>query len=75
MSGHAYTEDRLVEQPAIGLFSELAWQTVSAMEDALDEGLRRSYTKEIFRTKCNALFEHLYESYFGDGNSVYLDAA
>ena len=32
MSGHAYTEDQLVEQPAIGLFAELGWQTVSAME-------------------------------------------
>ena len=25
MSGHAYTEDRLVEQPAIGWFTELGW--------------------------------------------------
>ena len=30
---HAYTEDQLVEQPAIGLFAELDWQTVSAMEE------------------------------------------
>jgi predicted GIY-YIG superfamily endonuclease len=29
----AYTEDQLVEQPAIGLFAELGWQTVSAMEE------------------------------------------
>jgi type I restriction enzyme R subunit len=33
MSTHAYTEDQLVEQPAIGLFAELGWQTVSAMEE------------------------------------------
>lgn len=33
MSGHAYTEDQLVEQPAIGLFADLGWQTVSAMEE------------------------------------------
>jgi hypothetical protein len=26
MSAHAYTEDQLVEQPAIGLFAELGWQ-------------------------------------------------
>ncbi len=25
MSAHAYTEDQLVEQPAIGLFAELGW--------------------------------------------------
>jgi hypothetical protein len=30
---HAYTEDQLVEQPAIGLFAELGWVPVSAMEE------------------------------------------
>jgi hypothetical protein len=25
---HAYTEDQLVEQPAIGLFAELGWTRV-----------------------------------------------
>jgi len=33
---YAYTEDQLVEQPAIGLFAELGWQTVSAMEETFD---------------------------------------
>ena len=33
MSPHAYTEDQLVEQPAIGLFAALGWQTVSAMDE------------------------------------------
>ncbi|MDI1314740.1 type I restriction endonuclease subunit R [Prosthecobacter sp.] len=32
---HAYTEDQLVEQPAIGLFAELGWVTVSAAEENL----------------------------------------
>src|SRR5215469_8962518 len=35
---HAYTEDQLVEQPAIGLFAELGWQTVSAMEEIFGPG-------------------------------------
>lgn len=30
MTAHAYSEDQLVEQPAIGLFAELGWQTLSA---------------------------------------------
>ena len=30
MSAHAYTEDQLVEQPAIGLCAELGWSTLSA---------------------------------------------
>lgn len=38
MSNHAYTEDQLVEQPAIGLFAALGWQTVSAMEETFGSG-------------------------------------
>jgi type I restriction enzyme R subunit len=38
MSIHAYTEDQLVEQPAIGLFATLGWQTVSAMEETFGPG-------------------------------------
>jgi hypothetical protein len=32
MMVHSYTEDQLVEQSAIGLFAELGWEMVSAME-------------------------------------------
>jgi type I restriction enzyme R subunit len=35
---HAYTEDQLVEQPAIGLFAELGWETVSALEEIFGAG-------------------------------------
>lgn len=38
MSPHAYTEDQLVEQPAIGLFAALGWQTVSALEETYGAG-------------------------------------
>ena len=38
MSAHAYTEDQLVEQPAIGLFAELGWTTVSALEEVIGIG-------------------------------------
>jgi type I restriction enzyme R subunit len=46
---HAYTEDQLVEQPAIGLFAELGWQTVSAMEEAFgpDGTLARETSGEV----------------------------
>jgi type I restriction enzyme, R subunit len=37
----------------------------------LDEGLPRAYSKEIYATKCTAIFEHVYESYQGEGKSVY----
>ena len=38
MTPHAYTEDQLVEQPAIGLFADLGWQTVLAMEETFGPG-------------------------------------
>ena len=34
---HVYTEDQLVEQPAIGLFAELGWATVTALEETFGE--------------------------------------
>lgn len=46
-----------------------------AIEDTLDDGLPRAYTKELFESKSRVLFEHVYESYWGDGGSVYSDAA
>jgi hypothetical protein len=38
VSAKAYTDDHLVEQPAIALFAELRWQTVSAMEEVFRAG-------------------------------------
>jgi len=35
---HAYTEEQLVEQPAIGLFAKLGWITVSALEEVSGAG-------------------------------------
>jgi len=35
MSNHPFTEEQLVEQPSIGLFAELGWITVSALEVSL----------------------------------------
>src|SRR5688572_18938433 len=35
---HAYSEDSLVEQPAIQLFAEMGWQTVSALEEVFGVG-------------------------------------
>ena len=37
MSSHGYTEDQLCEQRAIGLFAELGWQTVSAIEEVVGQ--------------------------------------
>ena len=33
MTARAYSEDQLVEQPAIALFADLGWQTLPAMDE------------------------------------------
>ncbi len=38
MTPHPYTEDQLVEQPAIGLFAAIGWQTICALEETFGEG-------------------------------------
>jgi type I restriction enzyme R subunit len=35
---HAYSEDQLVEQPAIQIFAEMGWQTVPAIEEIFGVG-------------------------------------
>ncbi len=46
-----------------------------AIQDALDDGLPRVYSKDIYEAKCAAVFEHVYESYQGEGKSVYAESA
>jgi type I restriction enzyme R subunit len=46
MMPHAYTEDQLVEQPAIGLFAELGWSPISAIDETFGtDGLLGRETK------------------------------
>ena len=42
-----------------------------AIEDALDTGLPRSYTTDLYKQKCSAVFEHVYESYPEQNQGVY----
>jgi len=44
-----------------------------AVEDKLDE-LPRVFTREIYTQKCNAVYQHIFESYYGEGRSVYAGA-
>ena len=62
MSPHAYTEDQLVEQPAIGLFAELGWQTVSALEEtfgATGTLLRETKGEVVLVSRLRAALERL----------------
>jgi type I restriction enzyme R subunit len=44
-----------------------------AVEDKLDE-LPRVFTREIYTQKCNVVYQHIFESYYGEGRSVYAAA-
>ena len=41
-----------------------------SIEEALDE-LPQSFTADVFHTKCELVYQHMYESYFGSGRGVY----
>lgn len=41
-----------------------------AIEDKLDE-LPQVFSREIYNEKCNAVYQHIFESYYGEGRSVY----
>ncbi len=45
------------------------------IEKMLDEGLPNAYTSDLFETKTAAVFQHVYECYYGAGKSVYSTAA
>src|ERR1022692_162017 len=59
---HAYTEEQLVEQPAIGLFAELGWQTGSALEEtfgATGTLLRETKGDVVLVSRLRAALERL----------------
>jgi type I restriction enzyme R subunit len=41
------------------------------IEKILDERLPAAYTPQLYQQKCEAIYRHVYESYFGEGHSVY----
>jgi type I restriction enzyme R subunit len=46
-------------------------QVRQAIDIKLDQGLPRCYTKEIYKQKCDDVFRHVYDSYYGAGQSIY----
>lgn len=41
------------------------------IEKLLDQGLPRTYTPELFEQKTAAVFQHVYDTYYGAGRSVF----
>ncbi|MHB8160792.1 MAG: type I restriction endonuclease subunit R [Thermoleophilia bacterium] len=46
-----------------------------AISELLDSELPDAYTKELYQQKCDRLYQHVYDSYFGQGRSIYTPAA
>jgi type I restriction enzyme R subunit len=43
------------------------------IQDILDEGLPDSYTKPEYEEKCSLVYQHVYDSYYGSGKSMYVE--
>jgi type I restriction enzyme R subunit len=43
------------------------------IQTVLDKELPRSYTPEIFRQKCDFIYQHVYDSYYGAEQSIYMN--
>ncbi len=43
----------------------------SAIDIVLDEGLPECYTEALFNQKSGAVYQHIYDSYYGEGRSIY----
>lgn len=44
------------------------------IEETLD-GLPPVYARDVYEHKCEAVYQHVYDSYFGPGQSIYMTAA
>ena len=43
------------------------------VNNILDEGLPQPYTQELFGQKSEAIYQHIYDSYYGEGRSIYTE--
>lgn len=43
------------------------------IEKTLDEGLPGCYTDELFNQRAEAIYQHIYECYYGEGKSIYTE--
>ena len=41
------------------------------IEKELDKGLPESYSVSEYHERCNIVFQHFYDNYFGDGKSIF----
>ena len=54
---------------------QLRAQTELTVQTKLDEGLPECYTEPLFVQKSKAIYQHVYDSYYGEGKSIYTETA
>ena len=52
---------------------QLRAQTEMTVQTILDEGLPDCYTDDLFSQKSEAVYQHVYDSYYGEGKSIYTE--
>ncbi len=52
---------------------QLRAQTKEAIGTKLDDGLPECYTPQLFNQKSEAVFQHIYDAYYGEGKSIYTE--
>ncbi len=50
-------------------------KVLTAVRDILDRGLPRAYSKDLYERKCDEVYQHIYDSYYGQGRSIYAAAS
>jgi type I restriction enzyme, R subunit len=46
-------------------------QVLTTIQSLLDQELPQAYTPDLYRQKCGQVYQHIYDSYFGAGKSIY----
>lgn len=50
-------------------------RVLTAIKDVLDRDLPATYTTALYERKCASVYQHIYDSYYGEGQSIYGPAA
>lgn len=50
-------------------------QVMVTIEDILDKALPDKFSQDMFHQNCALIYQHIYDSYFGEGRSLYAIAS
>jgi type I restriction enzyme R subunit len=46
-------------------------QSIDSIEKVLDDDRSWSFSTELYRKKCELVYQHVYDNYYGEGRSIY----